>query len=83
MTDIPRKYLEESIGREQAELAAAGGITSGERISRAALGDETQELTSRDHGTPEQRFWGRQRGQAETIAIGKAYIQKVCRLDRL
>ncbi|CAL3968124.1 unnamed protein product, partial [Diplocarpon coronariae] len=60
------KYLEETVGREQASLTAVGGIAAGEKMSRNPLEDEAREST----------LWG----QAETIAIGRAYIQKVNRV---
>lgn len=73
-----RQYLSHNLGDEAADRAVAGGITSGEKISRSTLEDEARESTLRGHGTPEERFWQRQRGQAETIQIGKALIAKVC-----
>lgn len=72
-----RQYLTESLGQEAAAKAIAGGVTQGEKISRSTLEEEAREGTLKGHGTPEERFWQRQRGQAETIAIGKAYIAKV------
>jgi hypothetical protein len=80
-TDETRQYIQESMGREEAERAAMGGIGQGEKISRSTLEDEARESTLRGHGTPEERFWQRQRGQAETIAIGRGYISKVCTLS--
>jgi hypothetical protein len=65
------------MGDEVAEKAAAGGIAAGEKISRSTLEEEARQSTLKGHGTPEERFWQRQQGQAETIAIGKAYIAKV------
>jgi len=66
------------MGAEEAEKAASGGIEQGEKISRSTLENEARESTSHGHGTPEERFWHRQVGQAETIAIGRGYIAKVC-----
>ncbi|KAG4412738.1 hypothetical protein IFR04_014135 [Cadophora malorum] len=73
---VRKKYLEESIGREQAGDAAADGIAAGEKIRRSTLEEEARQSTLKGHGTPEERFWGRQRGQVETIAIGKSFIAK-------
>jgi anoctamin-10 len=73
-----RQYLEESMGQEAAGNAASGGIAAGEKTSRSTLEDAARESTLKGHGTPEERFWQRQQGQAETIAIGKNYIAKVC-----
>jgi hypothetical protein len=65
------------MGEEAVEKAAAGGIAAGEKISRSTLEEEARQSTLKGHGTPEERFWHRQQGQAETIAIGKGYIAKV------
>lgn len=65
------------MGYEAAENVAAGGIAAGEKISRNTREEEARKSTSEGHGTPEERFWNRQQGQAETIAIGKEYIAKV------
>lgn len=73
---VRKKFIEESLGREAAEKADAGGITAGEKISRSTLEEEARQTTLRGHGTPEERFWQRQKGQAETIEIGKRYIQQ-------
>lgn len=72
-----RQYLEESMGQEAADRAASGGIAAGEKISRSTLEESARESTLKGHGTPEERFWQRQQGQAETIAMGKSYIAKV------
>jgi len=73
---VRKQYIKESMGQEEAEKAATGGIAAGEKISRSTLEDEARESTLRGHGTPEERFWLRQQGQAETIAMGKRYIQQ-------
>lgn len=73
-----RQYLEESMGQEAADHATSGGIAGGEKISRSTLEQFARESTLKGHGTPEERFWQRQQGQAETIAMGKNYIAKVC-----
>jgi hypothetical protein len=65
------------MGVEAAEKATAGGIAAGEKISRSTLEEAARESTLKGHGTPEERFWQRQQGPAETIAIGKEYIAKV------
>lgn len=72
-----RQYIQESMGEEAAEKAAAGGIVAGEKISRSTLEEEARQSTLKGRGTPEEKFWQRQQGQAETIAIGKSYIAKV------
>jgi len=73
---VRKQYLQESMGEDVAEKAAAGGIAAGEKISRSTLEEEARQSTLKGHGTPEERFWQRQQGQAETIAIGKGYIAK-------
>lgn len=75
--DNPRQYLQESLGQEESEKAATGGIAQGEKTSRITLEEEARHSTLRGHGTPEERFWQRQQGQTETIAIGKGFIEKV------
>jgi hypothetical protein len=76
--DRSRKYLTEYMGQEAGDNAATGGIAGGAKISRSTLEEDARQTTLRGHGTPEERFWQRQQGQAETIAIGKKYIEKVC-----
>ena len=65
------------MGDDAAEKAAAGGIAAGEKISTSTLEEEARQSTLKGHGTPEERFWQRQRSQGETIAIGKGFITKV------
>jgi anoctamin-10 len=73
---VRKQYLEESMGQEAAEAAVEGGIAAGEKISRSTLEDKARNSTLKGHGTPEERFWMRQQGQAETIAVGKRYIEQ-------
>lgn len=75
---VRKQYLAESQGQEAAEKAASGGIAAGEKISRSTLEEEARQSTLKGHGTPGERFWQRQRGQAESIAVGKSFIAKVC-----
>jgi anoctamin-10 len=65
------------MGDDAAELAAAGGIAAGEKISKSTLEGESTQSSLKGQGTPEQRFWQRQPNQAETITIGKGFIAKV------
>jgi anoctamin-10 len=80
--NLRRQYIQESMGGDAAEKAAAGGIAAGEKISRSTLEEEARQSTLKGQGTPEQRFWQRQEGQAETIAIGKEFIAKVSAVHR-
>lgn len=73
-----RQYLEEISGQMEAHAVASVAIAHGEMISRTNLEDAARESTLHGHGTPEERFWQRQRGKEETITIGKSYISKVC-----
>jgi anoctamin-10 len=73
-----RQFIQESLGRGEAEKAEAGGIAGGEKISRSTLEEEARQSTLKGHGTPEERFWQRQQDQAETISVGRSYIAKVC-----
>jgi len=70
---VRKQYIQESLGREAAQKVEAGGITAGEKISHSTLenGQNTMNV-----GTPEERFWMRQQDQADTIAIGRKYIQQ-------
>ncbi|KAF8851480.1 plasma membrane stress response protein-like protein [Acephala macrosclerotiorum] len=76
---VRKQYLAESVGQETAEKAATGGIEAGEKISRNTLEEEARRSTLKGHGTPEERFWQRQRGQAETITIGRGFIARAAR----
>ncbi|RAL60302.1 hypothetical protein DID88_000078 [Monilinia fructigena] len=73
---VRKQYLQETLSQEAAEKAAQGGIIQGEKISRSTLEEEARESTLRGHGTAEERFWARQRGQGETIAMGRSFINK-------
>lgn len=73
---IRRRYLEEALGQEEAERAASGGIAAGEKVDRVSLEEEARQSTLQGHGTPEERFWQRQRGMAETISFGRQLIAK-------
>ncbi|PMD25730.1 plasma membrane stress response protein-like protein [Hyaloscypha hepaticicola] len=74
---IRKQYIQESMGDDAAELAAARGIAAGEKISNSTLQGESTQSTLKEQRTPEQRFWQCQPSQAQTIAIGRALIAKV------
>lgn len=76
-TNKEREYIKESMGAEEAEKAASGGIAQREKISRSTLEKQAGESTIPGHSTPEERFWQRQQGQGEAIATGRGYISKV------
>ncbi|ELR09701.1 hypothetical protein VC83_06251 [Pseudogymnoascus destructans] len=71
---IKRKYLEEALGKADAERFVGDSFTAGEKIDRRSLEDEARRSTLTGQGTPEDRFWARQRGPAETIGVGKRLI---------
>lgn len=67
-------HLQDTLGEELAESAAGSNFTGGEKITREALEEEARRTSITGQGTPEQMFWQRQRGAAETIQIGRAFI---------
>lgn len=67
-------HLQETLGEDVAESAAGANFTSGEKITREALEEEARRASITGQGTPEQLFWQRQRGAAETIQIGRGLI---------
>lgn len=71
-----REYIAETKGQEAARKLAIGGISAGEKISRSTLEEEARQSSLTGHGTPTERFWARQQGQAETISVGRNYIAK-------
>ncbi|APA07337.1 hypothetical protein sscle_02g021070 [Sclerotinia sclerotiorum 1980 UF-70] len=73
---VRKQYLEGMKSQEETEKATQGGISQSEKISRSTLEENARESTLRGRGTVEERFWARQRGQGETIAMGKIYINK-------
>ncbi|KAJ9148907.1 Plasma membrane channel protein [Pleurostoma richardsiae] len=71
-----RKHLlQETVGAEVAETGP--GFKGGEKITREALEEEARQQSIKGHGTPEETFWQRQRGAAETIQIGRKMISEV------
>ncbi|KAG9244541.1 plasma membrane stress response protein-like protein [Calycina marina] len=73
---VRKQYIEAAKGYDAAEAAAASGNGQGGKISRSTLEDEARNSTLTGHGTPAKRFWGRQRGQDDTISMGRQYISK-------
>ena len=51
---MKKKLLEETLGQDVAEKAAAPGVSKGERITREALEEEARQLSTKGHGTPEE-----------------------------
>lgn len=70
-------HIEETLGEDMAEKAADANFTGGEKITREALEEEARRAsTSGKEVGPEQAFWQRQRGAAETIQIGRSLFQE-------
>lgn len=70
-------HLEETLGEDMAENAAEANFTGGEKITREALEEEARRASvSGKEAGPEQAFWQRQRGAAETIQIGRSLIEE-------
>lgn len=73
---MKKRLLEENLGQDAAEEAAAPGIEHSEKITREALEEEARQASIRGHGTPEEMFWQRQRGMQETIEVGRRMIEQ-------
>lgn len=50
---IKKQLLEETLGQDVAEKAAAPGVDEGEKITRQALEEEARELSIKGHGSAE------------------------------
>lgn len=70
-------HLQETLSEDLAESAAGANFTGGEKITREALEEEARRASISGQGTPEQLFWQRQRGAAETIQIGRGFIAEI------
>lgn len=66
----------QTLGEDLAESAAGANFTGGEKITREALEEEARQASVSGQGAPEQTFWQRQRGSAETIQIGRGFISE-------
>lgn len=71
-------HLQETLGEDLAESAAGANFTGPEKITLKALEEEARRasISTANQWTPEQMFWQRQRGAAETIQIGRGIIAK-------
>lgn len=49
-----RKLLEETLGQDVGEAAAAPGVETGEKITREALEEEARQASIKGHGSPEE-----------------------------
>lgn len=75
-------HLQETLGEDFAENAAAANLSAGEKITREALEEEARRASVSGSGTPEQLFWQRQRGAAETIQIGRGLISEAAAANK-
>ncbi|PSS02106.1 calcium-activated chloride channel-domain-containing protein [Coniella lustricola] len=75
-------HLQETLGEELAESAAAADFTGGETITRAALEEEARLASVSGQTGPGQVFWQRQRGAAETIQIGRLFISETAAANK-
>lgn len=71
-------HLQETLGENLAESAAETNFTGPEKITREALEEEARRgsISGSRLEAPEQIFWQRQRGAAETIQIGRGYMSE-------
>ncbi|ETS05421.1 DUF590-domain-containing protein [Trichoderma reesei RUT C-30] len=73
---LKKKLLEETVGHVSSEKAtvAVPGAEKTEQITRETLEEEARLASLHGHGTPEERFWQRQRGMQDTILVGRKLI---------
>ncbi|ROW02213.1 hypothetical protein VSDG_02581 [Cytospora chrysosperma] len=71
-------HLQEIFGEDLAESAAGANFAGPEKITREALEEEARRgsVSGSRLEAPEQLFWQRQRGAAETIQIGRGYMSE-------
>lgn len=53
---MKKRMLEENLGQDVSDKAAAPGIQASEQITREALEEEARQTSIRGHGTPEQAY---------------------------
>lgn len=75
-------HLQETLGEDFAENATATNLGAGEKITREALEEEARRASVSGSGTPEQLFWQRQRGAAETIQIGRGLVSQAAAANK-
>lgn len=78
---VRKKFLEESLGQEAMERDVEGRNLTTEKVTRRSLEEDARQSTMPGHGSPEERFWNRQRGPGETIAVGRSLIAKTSALN--
>jgi anoctamin-10 len=70
---VRKQYFEENLTR--LKLMPKMADVESEKITRSSL-EEDARRSSLHETTPETRFWSRQRGWRETVAVGKGMIEK-------
>lgn len=78
---LRKLHLQETLGEDFAETASGANFTGGEKITKQALEEEARRASVSGEGTPEQLFWQRQRGSAETIQIGRGFISEASKAN--
>lgn len=76
LTTAYTDHMFQTLGEDLAESATGANFTGGEKITREALEEEARQASISGQGSPEQAFWQRQRGAAETIQIGRGLISE-------
>ncbi|KAJ6783444.1 hypothetical protein PWT90_01691 [Aphanocladium album] len=74
---MKRRLLQDHLGQDVADRAAAPGIETAEKITRAALEEEARQTSIRGKGSPAEIFWQRQHGMQETIDVGRTFITQM------
>jgi hypothetical protein len=70
---VRKRYFEENLS--QLEKVPRMTDVSDEQITRASLEEDARQSTLRTSSV-EDRFWGRQRGWREVVAVGRGFIER-------
>jgi len=71
-----KQMLEENIGQSMEKKAAVPSAPKNEAITREALEEEARQGSLRGHDSAEEMFWQRQRGEKDTVQVGRYMIQE-------
>ncbi|OAA62328.1 Anoctamin/TMEM 16 [Cordyceps fumosorosea ARSEF 2679] len=74
---MKRQLLQDHLGQDVADRAAAPGIEMSEKITRAALEEDARLTSIRGKVSPAEAFWQRQHGMQETIEVGRMFITQM------
>lgn len=72
---LRKRLLNDTLGNDEAEKAAAAVLGGSEKITWDALEEEARVASTKGHGSQES-FWLRQRGAGETIEVGRRLISE-------